>query len=77
MSSPEGQKIQRSKLEIESAINSLTDSGKKITSDQAKKIIDDIYYKEEREAAALEEEARLKKGSSREENDSPEVVSHT
>lgn len=61
MSSPEGQKIKRSKLEIESAINSLTDSGKKITSDQAKKIIDDIYYKEEREAAALEEEARLKK----------------
>lgn len=61
MSSPGGQKIQRSKLEIESAINSITDSGKKLTSDQAKKIIDDIYYKEEREAAAIEEEARLKK----------------
>lgn len=58
MSSPEGQKIQRSKLEIESAINSITDSGKKITSEQAKKIIDDIYCKEEREAAAIEEEAR-------------------
>lgn len=58
MSSPEGQKIQRSKLEIESAVNSITDSEKKITSEQAKKIIDDIYCKEEREAAAIEEEAR-------------------
>lgn len=43
MSSEEGQKIQRLKLEIESAINSLTDGGTKLTSEQARKIIEDIY----------------------------------
>lgn len=43
MSSEEGQKIQRLKLEIESAINSLTDGGTKHTSEQARKIIEDIY----------------------------------
>src|SRR5574344_137369 len=57
MRSGEGQKIQALKLEIESAINSLTDSGKKLTSEQAKQVIDDIYYREERvaEAARMEE----------------------
>ena len=43
MSSEEGQKIQRLKLEIESAINSLTDGGTKHTSEQARKTIEDIY----------------------------------
>lgn len=57
MSSDEGQKIQRLKLEIESAINSLTDAGTKLTSEQARKIIEDICYKEERKDQAEREEA--------------------
>lgn len=57
MSSEEGQKIQRLKLEIESAINLLTDAGTKLTSEQARKIIEDICYKEERKDQAEREEA--------------------
>lgn len=44
-------------MEIESAINSLTDAGTKLTSGQARKIIEDICYKEERKDQAEREEA--------------------
>ena len=59
MSSEEGARIQQAKLDIEQAINSLTDAGTKLDSAQAKAVIEDIFYREEREEAARrEEEAR-------------------
>ncbi len=57
MSSPEGKRIQQLKLDMEAAINSLTDSGVKLDTDAAKKVIEDIYYREEREAQAEREQA--------------------
>ncbi len=67
MSSPEGQRIQQLKLEMESAINSLTDAGTKLDTEAAKKVIEDIYYREEREAEAarLEEMRRAEEESKR------------
>lgn len=50
LASPEGIRIEKLKLEIKDAINSLTDAGTAISYETASKIIDDIYYREEREA---------------------------
>jgi len=57
MRSPEGMRIQQLKLEIESAINSITDAGTKLDTESARKVIEDIFYRDEREAEAARMEA--------------------
>ena len=50
LSSPEGVRVERLKLEIRDAINSLTDAGTAVSSDTVSRIIGDIYYRDVRAA---------------------------
>ncbi len=58
MKSPEGVKIQEQMASVTAALDSYLRQGIKLTTDQARKIIDDVVLKEEREAEIRREEER-------------------
>ncbi|MBR3387286.1 MAG: site-specific integrase [Bacteroidales bacterium] len=61
MKSPEGVKVKELMASVTSALESYLRQGVKLTTDQARKVIDDIVMKEEREAEIRREEERRRK----------------
>ena len=61
MKSPEGVKVKELTASVTSALESYLRQGVKLTTDQARKVIDDIVMKEEREAEIRREEERRRK----------------